>query len=78
MAHFEEEGSVLADTQQGSCKGFSIELSVEGDEQVEDIVRLISLAHRMCFTESTLLNAVEVKKTHFFNGQPLDVSTFES
>jgi len=78
VAHFEEEGSVLAGTQQGTCKGFSIELSIEGDEQVEDIIKLIRVAHRMCFTESTLSNAVEVKKSHLFNGQPIDVGTAES
>ncbi|MCI0553670.1 MAG: hypothetical protein L0287_22205 [Anaerolineae bacterium] len=77
VAHFEEEGSVLGGTQLGTCKGFSIELSIEGDEQVEDIVQLIRMAHRMCFTESTLTNAVEVKTSHLFNGQPIDINTPE-
>ncbi|MDQ3006476.1 MAG: hypothetical protein M3R47_13975 [Chloroflexota bacterium] len=78
VAHFEEEGSVLGGTQQGTCKGFSIELSIEGDEQVEHIVELIRLAHRMCFTESTLTHTVELQTSHLFNGQPIDVSIFES
>ncbi|MEO5888137.1 MAG: hypothetical protein ABIQ77_10770 [Anaerolineales bacterium] len=78
MAHFEEEGSVLGGTQQGRCNGFSIELSIEGDEKVEDIVKLIRMAHRMCFTESTLTHTVEIKANHLFNGQPIDASTFES
>ena len=78
VAHFEEGGSVLAGTQQGACKGFSIELSIEGDEKVEDIVKLIRMAHRMCFTESTLSNVVEVKTSHLFNSQPIEVSSAES
>jgi organic hydroperoxide reductase OsmC/OhrA len=77
VAHFEEEGSVLAGTQQGACKGFSIELSIEGDENVEDIVKLIRMAHRMCFTESTVSNVVEVKTSHLFNTQLIDVNLAE-
>ena len=78
MAHFEEEGSVLEGTQQGTCKGFSIELSIEGDQKVEDIIKLIRMAHRMCFTESALTHTVEVKTSHLFNGQKIDISTVES
>ena len=78
VAHFEEEGSVLGGTQQGTCKEFSIELSMEGDQKVEDIIKLIRMAHRMCFTESALSGAVEVNTSHLFNGQPIDVNTSES
>jgi organic hydroperoxide reductase OsmC/OhrA len=78
VAHFEEAGSVLAGTQQGTCKGFSIELSIEGDESLEDIAKLIRMAHRMCFTESALTQAAEVKANHLFNGQPIDVNAFET
>lgn len=74
VAHFEEEGAVLDGSQQGTCKGFSIELSIEGDHSIEDIAKLIRLAHRMCFTESTLTDAVEVKTSHLFNGKPIDVT----
>jgi organic hydroperoxide reductase OsmC/OhrA len=78
VAHFEEEGSVLAGTQQGSCKGFSIELSLEGDDNAEDMVKLIRMAHRMCFTESALTQAIEVKTSHLFNGEPIDIGMAES
>jgi hypothetical protein len=74
VAHFEEDGSVLAGTQQGICKGFSIELSIEGNESVEDVVKLIRMAHRMCFTEYTLSHPVEVMTSHLFNGQPIDLT----
>lgn len=78
MAHFEEEGSVLAGTQEGTCKGFSIELSIDGEESVEDIIQLIRMAHRMCFTESTLSQTIEVTTSHLFNSQPIDVNRPES
>jgi hypothetical protein len=74
VAHFEEEGSVLGGTQQGVCKGFSIELSMEGDQDVEDIIQLIRMAHRMCFTEYALSHTIEVTTSHLFNGQPIDAT----
>jgi hypothetical protein len=73
IAHFREEGSVLAGTQNGICEDFSIELSMDGDEPEEEIATLIRLAHRMCFTESALLNVVKIRSSHLFNGQPLKV-----
>jgi organic hydroperoxide reductase OsmC/OhrA len=78
VAHFEEEGAVLAGTQQGTCKGFSIELSLEGDDNAEDMVKLIRMAHRMCFTESALTQAIDVKTSHLFNGEPIDIGMAES
>lgn len=78
VAHFEEEGAVLDGSQQGMCKGFSIELSIESDHKVEDIIKLIRMAHRMCFTESALTGAVEVKTSHLFNGQVIEVDLSHS
>jgi len=71
-AHFREEGSVLQDTQKGMCEEFTIELSIDGDEQSEEIVKLVRLAHRMCFTESALSNKVKLTSSHLFNGQLLE------
>jgi uncharacterized OsmC-like protein len=73
IAHFREEGSVLGGTQEGMCEGFSIELSIDGDEPEEVIATLIRLAHRMCFTESALSNVVKITSSHLFNGQHLEV-----
>ena len=73
IAHFREEGSVLAGTQNGICEDFLIELSIDGDMPQEEIAMLIRLAHRMCFTESALSNVVKVTSSHVFNGQPLEV-----
>jgi len=78
VAHFEEKGAVLDGSQQGTCRGFTIELSMDSDHNVEDIVKLIRLAHRMCFTESALTAAVEVKTSHFFNGQPIEINNSQN
>ncbi len=72
-ARFREEGSVLQGTQDGTCEGFSIQLSLDGDEAVEEIVALVRLAHKMCFTEDALTREINVEVSHLFNGQPLEV-----
>ncbi|MGQ0569037.1 MAG: hypothetical protein ACT4P5_05815 [Armatimonadota bacterium] len=77
MARFREEGSVLAGTQRGTCEGFAIELSIDGDERPEDIAKLMGLAHGMCFTEDTLSRVVKLTASHLFNGQPINVALVE-
>lgn len=77
VARFREEGSVLGGTQQGKAEGFSIELSVESDEPEEEIVKLIRLAHRMCFTEFALSEAVPLSTSHRLNGSPIEVHLSE-
>ncbi len=71
IAHFREEGAVLAGTQQGFCEDFDIELSINADIPNEEIVNLIRLAHLMCFTESALGSVVKITSRHIFNGQLL-------
>jgi uncharacterized OsmC-like protein len=73
IAHFREEGAVLAGTQQGFCEDFDIELSLNGDMPIETIAALIRLAHRMCFTESALTNAIRITSRHIYNDQPLEM-----
>ena len=73
-ARFLEEGSVLQGTQDGTCQGFSIQLSIDGDEAVEEIVALVRLAHQMCFTEDALTHVVNVEASHLYNGQRFEVS----
>lgn len=72
-ARFREEGSVLQGTQEGTCEAFSIQLSIDGDEPVEEIATLVRLAHKMCFTEDALTQVVPVEANHLFNGQPLEL-----
>jgi len=77
VARFREEGSVLGETQHGTCEGFSIELSLDSDESEEAIVKLIRLAHRMCFTEYALSEAVPTSTIHHLNGRPIAVRLAE-
>jgi hypothetical protein len=47
---------------------------MESDQKVEDIIKLIRMAHRMCFTESALSREVQLTTSHLFNGQPIDLT----
>lgn len=73
VAHFREEGAVLAGTQQGFCEDFDIELSINGDVPKEEIAALIRLAHQMCFTESALTGSPKIISRHIYNGQPVEM-----
>ena len=72
IAHFREEGAVLAGTQLGFCEDFDIELSINGDMPIEEITSLIRLAHQMCFTESALTGTPKISSRHMYNGKSLD------
>ena len=74
IAHFREEGAVLAGTQQGFCEDFDIELSINGDMPEEEIAKLIRLAHRMCFTESALKSMPKITSRHVFNGEEIQIT----
>jgi uncharacterized OsmC-like protein len=71
IAHFREEGAVLAGTQQGFCEDFDMELSLNADIPAQEIVKLIRLAHRMCFTESALKGTPKITSRHVFNGEEI-------
>jgi len=75
IAHFREEGSVLAGTKEGVCKGLTIELSIDSDEPHESIIAMIRQAHRMCFTEHALASRPPIRKTHLLNGQPIELGS---
>ena len=72
VAHFREEGAVLAGTQQGFCEDFDIELSINGDLSKEEVAILIRLAHKMCFTESALKGTPRIAARHVFNGEEIE------
>ena len=69
IAHFHEDGAVLAGTQQGFCEDFDVELSIDGDLPTEEIKTLIQLAHQMCFTEYALSNKINITSRHLYNGR---------
>ena len=71
LAHFREQGSVLRGTAEGFCEGFEIEMALESDEPVEEIAELVRMARQMCFTESALAGAVELRHTYSLNGRPV-------
>jgi organic hydroperoxide reductase OsmC/OhrA len=73
VAHFREEGSVLAGTKTGVSEGLTIELSIDSDEAHERIVALIRQAHQMCFTEQALSSTPPIRSVHRLNGQQIDV-----
>ena len=73
IAHFREEGAVLAGTQRGICENFDIEFSASGDLQNDEIAQLIRLAHKMCFTESALTNVIKITARHLYNGQEIEI-----
>lgn len=73
IAHFREEGAVLAGTQRGFCEDFDIELALSGDIPTDEIAKLIRLAHQMCFTESALKGTSKIMSRHIYNGKNLEV-----
>jgi uncharacterized OsmC-like protein len=74
IAHFREDGAVLAGTQHGFCEDFAIELALNGDVPKEEIATLIRLAHQMCFTESALSDVIRITSRHVYNGQVMEAS----
>ena len=72
LARFREQGSILGGTKEGGCQGFEIQLAIQSPEQETQLLDLIRQAHRMCFTEAVLTNAVAITSRHLINGR--DVS----
>ena len=64
---------MLQGTQDNTCEGFSIQVSLDSNEAVEEIGKLIHQAHKMCFTEDALTRAITVEASHLLNGQLIDV-----
>ncbi len=72
-ARFLEQGSVLRGTKRGSAESFQIGVELESDAEQAEIVSLLQLAHRMCFTEAALTNSVRVEFAHRLNGDSLSL-----
>ncbi len=73
LARFREEGSVLRGDKHGMVESFEIQLSLDSDLPQQEIIEMMRLAHRMCFTEDTLSKEVKPVYQHFLNGQPIDI-----
>ena len=70
-AHFHEEGSVLRGDAEGFCDRFEINVSLESEENEDQIKELIRLAHRLCFAEKAVAGRVPISHTQTLNGHPL-------
>lgn len=72
-AHFHEEGSVLRGDKHGEIDSFDIDIIIETEEPDEKIQEMIRLAHRMCFTEAAISQAVPINTIHHVNGKELEI-----
>ncbi len=72
-AHFHEEGSVLKGDAEGYCDRFEINISIDSEENIEEIKQLIRLAHKLCFAEKATIGSVPVTASQELNGKILEM-----
>ena len=72
-AYFHEQGSVLRGDAEGFCDRFEVTLSLESEEEPEQLAQLVRLARRLCFTEKALTGITPVEVTSVVNGKALQV-----
>jgi uncharacterized OsmC-like protein len=70
-AHFHEEGSVLRGDAEGYCDRFEINISLDSDEDLNEIKQLIRLAHRLCFAEKAVAGTVPIRISQQVNGKTI-------
>ena len=71
--HFEQTGSIAADTATSRLLDIETSLRIDSDASPEEIARLVSTAERMCFLLDTIREPHEVRTVTSLNGEPLDV-----
>jgi hypothetical protein len=71
-ATYTRTGSLIAGTAGTSCEGFVIRLMLDSPDEAERVAEVARLAHRSCFTESTLEAPVAVRRTTVINGRTLE------
>ncbi|MBP9040732.1 MAG: OsmC family protein [Anaerolineaceae bacterium] len=71
--HFHEHGSVLKGDAEGFCDGFEVEISIDTEEQPDEILTLIRLARQMCFTEKALTGSIAVTVVQKVNGLVMEM-----
>ena len=72
VGKFRQDGSVLAQTIQGSCVGIETRLDVESPAPPADVAGVIRNAENGCFTIQAVRNPSPVRTTVSLNGTPLD------
>jgi len=68
---FRQDGSVLAQTIQGSCVGIETRLDVESPASAADVAGVIRNAENGCFTIQAIRKPSSVQTTVSLNGTPL-------
>lgn len=74
LARFLESGSILGGTKRGEAQSYEIEMFIDSDEDEAEILKMMSMAHRMCFAEDSLTRQMNLEIKHSLNGKPIDVS----
>lgn len=69
---FRQDGSVLAQTIQGSCVGIETRLEVESPAAAADVAGVIRNAENGCFTIQAIRTPSPVQTTVSLNGKPLE------
>lgn len=75
-AHFRAEGSVLGQTVQGFCDGFTTRLEVESDEPPERVAGVIRNAENGCYIMQTIRHPVPVNTAVMLNGVDFDLAAY--
>ena len=70
---FTFSGSVRNNSLEGEPDHFNVDVSLESDEDPEELRQLVALAHQSCYAENSLRNPVPVNTSHELNGDPLEV-----
>ena len=72
VGKFRQDGSVLAQTIQGSCVGIETFLDVESPAPAAEVAGVIRNAENGCFTIQAVRKPSPVQTTVSLNGKPLD------
>lgn len=75
VGKFRQDGSVLAQTIQGSCVGIETRLDVESPAPPADVAGVIRNAENGCFTIQAVRHPSPVRTTVSLNGKPFDWQT---
>jgi hypothetical protein len=71
--HFEQTGSIVADTATSRLLDIETDLRIDSDASPEVIAKLVATAERMCFLLDAIREPHEVRTATSLNGEPLEV-----
>lgn len=76
VAKYRQEGSVLAQTIQGSCAGVETHLEVESPASPAEVAGVVRNAENGCFTIQAIRKPSPVTTTVSLNGRPFAWESF--